>query len=100
MTGGPIPRREQELTPQALAELRRSLGLDRSLPQQYLSWLGGLAQIGVLNSLFLGTMSGSAAWVHRPSWKWMPRRLASSLMNRSESRLRARSASISTQTTS
>ncbi|UBV45320.1 ABC transporter permease (plasmid) [Deinococcus taeanensis] len=29
----------EEATPQALAELRRSLGLDRPLPEQYLRWL-------------------------------------------------------------
>lgn len=32
----------QEATPQALAELRASLGLNRPLPVQYFSWLGDL----------------------------------------------------------
>ncbi len=32
----------QEATPQALAELRVSLGLDRPLPVQYFNWLGDL----------------------------------------------------------
>lgn len=41
----------QEATPQALAELRRSLGLDRSLPQQYLSWLAGAVRLDFGTSL-------------------------------------------------
>lgn len=41
----------QEATPQALAELRRSLGLDRSLPEQYLSWLGGAVRLDFGTSL-------------------------------------------------
>lgn len=35
----------QEATPQSIAELRRSLGLDRPLPTQYLSWLGDLLRL-------------------------------------------------------
>ena len=31
-----------EAPPEALADLRAELGLDRSLPLQYLSWLGGV----------------------------------------------------------
>ncbi|GGL99238.1 ABC transporter permease [Deinococcus aerophilus] len=41
----------QEATPQALAELRRSLGLDRSLPEQYLSWLASAVQLDFGTSL-------------------------------------------------
>jgi peptide/nickel transport system permease protein len=41
----------QEATPQALAELRRSLGLDRSLPEQYLSWLVSAVQLDFGTSL-------------------------------------------------
>lgn len=41
----------QEATPQALEELRRSMGLDRSLPQQYLSWLGGAVRLDFGTSL-------------------------------------------------
>ncbi|WP_428194383.1 ABC transporter permease [Deinococcus saxicola] len=41
----------QEATPQALAELRRSLGLDRSLLQQYLSWLAGAMRLDFGTSL-------------------------------------------------
>ena len=41
----------QEATPQALTELRRSLGLDRPLPQQYLSWLGSAARLDFGTSL-------------------------------------------------
>ncbi|MDV6376194.1 ABC transporter permease [Deinococcus arenicola] len=41
----------QEATPQALAELRRSLGLDRSLLQQYLSWLAGAVRLDFGTSL-------------------------------------------------
>ncbi|CAM3710901.1 ABC transporter permease [Deinococcus frigens] len=41
----------QEATPQALAEVRRSLGLDRPLPQQYLSWLTGAVRLDFGTSL-------------------------------------------------
>jgi len=41
----------QEATPQALSELRRSLGLDRPLPQQYLSWLTSAARLDFGTSL-------------------------------------------------
>ncbi len=41
----------QEATPQALEELRRSMGLDRSLLQQYLSWLGGAVRLDFGTSL-------------------------------------------------
>lgn len=35
----------EEATPQALTELRHSLGLDRPLPEQYVRWLGNVAQL-------------------------------------------------------
>ncbi|ACO47592.1 ABC transporter permease [Deinococcus deserti] len=35
----------EEATPEALAELRRSLGLDRPLPEQYLRWLMDVIQL-------------------------------------------------------
>lgn len=41
----------QEATPQALSELRRSLGLDRPLPQQYLSWLTSAVRLDFGTSL-------------------------------------------------
>lgn len=41
----------QKATPQALSELRRSLGLERSLPQQYLSWLTGAVRLDFGTSL-------------------------------------------------
>jgi peptide/nickel transport system permease protein len=34
----------KQATPDALAQLRAALGLDRSLPVQYLSWLGGVVR--------------------------------------------------------
>ncbi|AWN24243.1 glutathione ABC transporter permease GsiC [Deinococcus irradiatisoli] len=41
----------QEATPQALAELRESLGLNRPLPTQYFSWLGDLLHFNLGVSL-------------------------------------------------
>ncbi|GAA4003881.1 ABC transporter permease [Deinococcus rubellus] len=41
----------QEATPQALSELRRSLGLDRPLPQQYFSWLTSAMRLDFGTSL-------------------------------------------------
>nr|WP_221277167.1 ABC transporter permease [Deinobacterium chartae] len=41
----------EEATPQALAELRQSMGLDRSLPEQYGRWLLDLAQFNLGHSL-------------------------------------------------
>lgn len=41
----------EEATPQAIEELRRSLGLDRPLPQQYLSWLGNVLTLDFGRSL-------------------------------------------------
>ncbi len=35
----------EEATPQAIRELRHTLGLDRSLPEQYVSWLGNVLQL-------------------------------------------------------
>ncbi|WP_161883192.1 ABC transporter permease [Deinococcus alpinitundrae] len=41
----------QEATPQALSELRHSLGLNRSMPQQYLRWLTSAVRLDFGTSL-------------------------------------------------
>ena len=41
-------------TPQAIAEIRHSLGLDRSLPEQFLVYVGDLAHGRLGNSLSTG----------------------------------------------
>lgn len=41
----------QEATPQAIEELRRVLGLDRPLHEQYVSWLGNVLQFDLGKSL-------------------------------------------------
>lgn len=49
----------QEATPQALTELRRSLGLDRSLAAQYVAWLGDILRLDFGRSLTDNTPVGS-----------------------------------------
>jgi peptide/nickel transport system permease protein len=46
----------QDATPSSLAELRRTLGLDQPLPEQYVIWLG---------SVLRGDL-GQSIWDHRP----------------------------------
>ena len=46
----------REATPEALAAIRADLGLDRSVPAQYLSWLGGIATGDAGNSVTGGTV--------------------------------------------
>jgi peptide/nickel transport system permease protein len=41
----------EEATPQAVAELRHTMGLDRPLPAQYLGWLGQLGRLDLGKSL-------------------------------------------------
>ncbi|MDR1095305.1 MAG: ABC transporter permease [Spirochaetaceae bacterium] len=41
-------------SPEALAEMREELGLDRSLPEQYLRWLGDVCSLDFGNSLATG----------------------------------------------
>lgn len=50
-------------TPEQLAELRTQMGLDRSAPERYLDWLGGLAT-GDLGNSAAGYAEGSV----RPIW--------------------------------
>ncbi|RDI53266.1 ABC transporter permease [Nocardia mexicana] len=43
-----------DATPQSIAAIRHQLGLDRSIPAQYLSWLGGLVTFDLGRSYILG----------------------------------------------
>ncbi|WP_280266846.1 ABC transporter permease [Nocardia wallacei] len=43
-----------DATPQSIAAIRHQLGLDRSIPAQYLSWLGGLLTLDLGRSYILG----------------------------------------------
>src|SRR5690625_6780115 len=55
-----------QATPQAVATLERQLGLDRPLPEQYFSWIGGVLQ-GVFGMSLLcrQKLSGGVMW-HMP----------------------------------
>lgn len=47
-------------TPEQIAAIRAGLGLDRSLPSQYLDWLGGLFRLDLGRSLLTNQSVGSA----------------------------------------
>ncbi len=51
-----------DATPERAAELREMLGLDRSLPIQWLSWFGQVVQGNLGDSVFLGRPVTQAIW--------------------------------------
>jgi peptide/nickel transport system permease protein len=47
---------DSSLTPAQIAELRHQLGMDKSLPEQYIEWIGGIIRLD----------AGDSLWTRRP----------------------------------